>query len=58
MKKKENEKSTLRSDQNHRNVGRVTVVGHFGVKIVNGVERRFVLQTEHEHDCVDPVGKL
>lgn len=49
---------TLRADQYERYFGGVTVVCHFRVIPVHGVETRLVLQTEDEYDRVHPGGKL
>lgn len=44
----------LRADQDEGDVGRVPEVGHLGVVVVDGVERRLVLEAEHEDDGVHP----
>lgn len=49
---------TLRSDENERDFGRVPKVRHFGVVAVDGVERRLVLEAEHEDDGVHPRREL
>lgn len=49
---------TLCADQNERYFGRVSVVRHFRVISVHGVEAGFVLQTEHKYHSVHPGGKL
>lgn len=48
----------MRSDENQRDFGRVPEVRHLGVVAVDGVERRLVLEAEHEDDGVHPRREL
>ena len=48
----------LRSHQNERYLVHVSILRHFGVIIVDGVEAGLVLQAEDEDDGVDPRGEL
>ena len=49
---------TLSANQNERNVLDISILGHLGVVIVDGIEARLVLETEHEDDRVDPRSEL
>ena len=49
---------TLSANQYERNVLDISILGHLGVVIVDGVERGLVFQTEHEYHGVHPRGKL
>ena len=49
---------TLYTNEDKRNLLRVPVVDHFGVVAIDGVERRLVLQAEHEYHCVHPACEL
>ena len=53
-----NNKLTLSSDQDERDLLDVPVVRHLGVVLVYSVETHLVLQTEHENDGVHPTCKL
>ena len=49
---------TLRPDEDQGDVLHVAVLRHFGVVVIDGVEARLVLETEHEDHRVDPRGEL
>lgn len=49
---------TLSAYKNQWNLSGVAVMGHFRVVVVDGIERRFIFQAEHENDCIHPSGKL
>ena len=49
---------TLCAHQYDGDLGCIAKVRHLGVVTVDGVEARLVLQTEDEHDGVDPVSEL
>lgn len=49
---------TLRPDEDQGDILHVTVLRHLGVVIVDGVEARLVLETEHEDHRVDPRSEL
>ena len=49
---------TLRSDEDQGDVLHVSILRHLGVVIVDGVETRLVLETEHEDHRVDPRSEL
>ena len=49
---------TLRPDEDQGDILHVPVLRHLGVVIVDGIEARLVLETEHEDDRVDPRGEL
>ena len=49
---------TLRSDEDQGDVLHVSILRHLGVVVVDGVETRLVLETEHEDHRVDPRSKL
>lgn len=48
----------MSSDQDERDLGRVAVLGHFGVIAVDGVETGLAFQAEDEDDGVDPGSEL
>ena len=58
--RKKNRKTidTLSANQNERDVLDISILGHLGVVIVDGVERSLIFQTEHEYHGVHPRGKL
>ena len=49
---------TLRPDEDQGDILHVPVLRHLGVVIVDGIEARLVLETEHEDDRVDPRSEL
>lgn len=49
---------TLSADQDQRYFGRVSVVSHFRIITVDGVETGLVLQAEDEYHGVHPSSKL
>ena len=49
---------TLRPDEDQGDILHVPVLRHLGVVIVDGIEARLVLETEHEDHRVDPRSEL
>ena len=49
---------TLSANQYEGDVLDISILGHLGVVIVDGVERGLVFQTKHEYHGVHPRGKL
>jgi len=49
---------TLCADQYDGYLGCIAKMCHLGVVTVDGVEARLILQTEDEHDRIDPVSEL
>lgn len=48
----------MRAHQDERDFGSVAIVGHLGIVVVDGVERRLVFQAEDEDHCVHPRREL
>ena len=49
---------TLSSNQDERDVLNISILGHLGVIVVDGVERGFIFEAEHKYHRVHPGGKL
>ena len=49
---------TLSANQYERNVLDISILGHLGVVIVDGVEGGLIFQTEDKYHGVHPRGKL
>ena len=49
---------TLSSNQDERDVLNISILGHLGVIVVDGVERGFIFKAEHKYHRVHPGGKL
>ena len=58
--RKKNRKTidTLSANQNERNVLDISILGHLGVVIVDGIEGSLIFKTEHKYHGVHPRGKL
>merc|ERR1719180_315182 len=50
--------SVLSANQYEGDVLDISILGHLGVVIVDGVERGLIFQTKHEYHGVHPGGKL
>ena len=50
--------NTLSSNQDERDVLNISILGHLGVIVVDGVERSFIFEAEHKYHRVHPGGKL
>ena len=50
--------STLRANEDERNIDEIPVMIHFTVVLMHGFEAVFVLEAKDENDCIKPMCKL